>query len=99
MLVHFVAFWLKKGTSAEVRDDFRKGLESLRAIKHAEALYVGTPIPSDRPVVDKSYDFALTVICKDARALEAYQADPIHRAFVDKNRPRWERNLVYDAAG
>ena len=99
MLVHFVAFWLKKGTSAEVREDFRTGLESLRAVKHVEALYVGTPIPSDRPVVDKSYDFALTVICKDAKALEAYQADPIHRAFAEANRPRWERNLVYDAAG
>ncbi len=98
MLVHFVVFWLKKGTSAEVREDFRMGLESLKAVRHAEALYVGTPIPSDRPVVDKSYDFALTVICKDARALEAYQADPVHRAFVDKNRPAWERNLVYDAA-
>ncbi len=98
MLVHFVLFWLKKGTTPEVRAEFRKGLESLKAVEHVESLHVGTPIPSDRPVVDKSYDFALTVMVKDARALEAYQNHPIHKAFAERNRPRWERNLVYDAA-
>ena len=97
MLVHFVLFWLKKGTSDKERAEFRKGLESLKAVESAEALYVGAPIPSDRPVVDTSYDFALTVIFKDKAALDTYQVHPIHKAFVEKNRPRWERNLVYAA--
>jgi hypothetical protein len=97
MLVHFVLFWLKKGASERDKAEFRKELESLAAVETAEALYVGAPIPSNRPVVDTSYDFALTVIFRDKAALEAYQVHPLHKAFVEKNRPRWERNLVYDA--
>jgi hypothetical protein len=97
MLVHFVLFWLKKGTSEKERAEFRKSLESLASVETVESLHVGTPIPSDRPVVDTSYDFALTVVFRDTAAMEAYQVHPLHRAFVDKNKPRWEKLQVYDA--
>jgi hypothetical protein len=97
VLVHFVLFWLKKGISAAERAEFRQGLESLRAVPSAQALYVGAPVASDRDVVEKTYDFALTVVFADAASLEAYQVHPTHKAFVEKNRPRWEKLRVHDA--
>jgi hypothetical protein len=98
MLVHTVLFWLKKDLDADQTADFRKGVESLRGIDSAEAVYVGTPSNTpERPVIDSSYDFCLTVILKDIPAHDAYQADPIHQAFIAKYKDFWEKVKIYDA--
>lgn len=98
MLVHSVFFWLKPGLSDADRAAVRKGLESLSAIKAAEKVYVGVPAATPRrPVVESSYDFALTVIVKDIAAHDAYQADPIHQAFANTFKPMWDRILIFDA--
>jgi hypothetical protein len=69
------------------------------AISAAEAVHVGTPAPTPpRPVIDTSYDFALTVLVQDVAAHDAYQADPIHLAFVAAFKPFWDRVQIYDAA-
>lgn len=99
MLVHSVFFWLRKDLSPEQRDAFRKGLESLAGIAAAEAVYVGTPAATPpRPVIDSSYDFALNVLLKDVAAHDAYQADPVHLAFVAEFKSCWDRVQIYDAA-
>jgi hypothetical protein len=99
MLVHSVFFWLKKDSSKSDLLAFRQGLETLTKITSAEAVYVGTPAATaPRPVVDASYDFALTVLLKDVDAHDAYQADPIHLSFVEQFKPKWERVQIYDAS-
>jgi hypothetical protein len=98
MLVHTVYFWLKPDLSDAQRADFRRGVESLGTIKSVEKAYVGTPARTEkRPVIEGSYSIALTVICRDLAAHDVYQADPIHRAFVDRFHTFWTRVLVYDA--
>lgn len=97
MLVHSVFFWLKSDLSEEQRSAFRSGVESLAAIPSAEAVYIGTPAATDRPVIDRSYDIGLTVVLKDLAAHDAYQVDPIHRKFVDEFGGYWARVLIYDA--
>jgi len=98
MLVHTVYFWLKAELSDEQRAAFRRGVESLKGIQAAEAVYVGTPAATaKRPVVDDSYSVALTVVCKDVAAHDAYQVDPIHLKFVEEFRSYWTRVLIYDA--
>lgn len=97
MLVHSVFFWLKPNIPAEKVKAFREGLESLRAIETAHALYVGTAVPSDRPVVDSSYSFGLTVIFNNAVGLETYQVHPLHKEFLQKFSSFWDKVLVYDA--
>ena len=98
MLIHSVFFWLKPETTPAQRAAMRVGLESLRAIKTGEAVYVGTPAAlPERPVRDSSYAFALTVVFKDAAAHDAYQVDPLHEAFIHEFRPLWARVQVYDA--
>jgi Stress responsive A/B Barrel Domain len=99
MLIHSVYFWLQPGLTAAQRAEFRRGVESLAAIKSVERVHVGTPagVP-DRPVVDKTFDFGLTVVCRDVAAHDAYQADPIHRAFVARFSSDWTRVQIFDAA-
>jgi hypothetical protein len=98
MLVHSVYFWLQPGLTAAQCAEFRQGVESLAAISHVEQVHIGAPaaVP-DRPVVDKTFDVALTVVCRDVAAHNAYQADPIHRAFVARFSSYWTRVQIYDA--
>jgi hypothetical protein len=99
MLVHTVLFWLRKDLTPAQREEFlTQGLKSLRPIKSVSELHVGTPAPIvPRPVVDASYSFALTALFKDVAAHDAYQVDPVHKAFVERFKPYWERVQIYDA--
>jgi hypothetical protein len=100
MLVHSVYFWLKPELTEAQRVAFRAGLESLRGVKSVDTLYIGTPAPSpDRPVVDRSYSFNACVLFKDLAAHDAYQVDPIHKAFVETFKSSWTKVQIYDAAG
>ena len=99
MLVHSVYFWLKPELTAAQRADFRRGVETLIAIKAAKQVFVGAPAATPkRPVIDDSYSIALTVLCKDLAAQDAYQVDPIHLKFVADFKTFWTRIQIYDAA-
>lgn len=97
MLVHSVFFWLKPELTEVERAAFRAGVESLKGISAVEAVYIGTPAPTDRPVIDRSYDLGLTVLMKDMAAHDAYQVDPLHTAFVQQFSGHWQRVVIYDA--
>lgn len=97
MFVHTVYFWLKKDLSPAQRADFRKGVETLTAMESVESAYVGTPAATARPVVDRTYDVALVVLLKDLAAHDAYQVDPIHKAFLAEFASYWEKVVIYDS--
>jgi hypothetical protein len=98
MLVHSVFFWLKPELTAQQRADFRAGVESLGGIKAVSAVYVGVPAKTPkRPIIEDSYSLALTVVCQDIAAHDAYQVDPIHLAFVNSFKTYWSRVQIYDA--
>ncbi len=98
MLYHCVYFWLKPELTPAQRAEFRRGVESLKGIKAASKVAVGTPAATARrPVVDASYDVALVVECRDVAAEAAYQVDPLHLAFVEKFKSCWTRVQIYDS--
>lgn len=98
MLFHCVYFWLKPELTAAQRADFRRGVESLAAIKSVVATSIGGPAPTTaRPVIDHSFDVALIVQCRDVAAEAAYQIDPIHLAFVAQFKSHWTRVQIYDS--
>ena len=99
MLVHTVVFLLSNDLSPAQREEFRvEGLESLRPIGSVSQLFVGAPAPiPPRPVVDASYSYAITALFADVAAHDAYQIDPVHRAFVDRFKSYWDRVQIYDA--
>lgn len=100
MLVHSVYFWLKEDISAEQRREFSTALRGLRVIDSAQAVYVGSPAATpDRPTIDASYDFALTVLFDSVEAHDRYQVDPAHTDFIAQHKAWWTRVQVYDAEG
>ncbi|NBB80105.1 MAG: Dabb family protein [Verrucomicrobia bacterium] len=98
MLVHNVLFTLHKRLDGPELTEFRMGLESLKYIKHAEAVFIGGPAPvAERPVLIANYDFCLTVLLKNVAAHDAYQQDPLHQEFLRTHKDKWKRVRVFDA--
>jgi hypothetical protein len=98
MLVHTVYFWLKPNLTSAQRAKFVRLLKALGKIKSVEAVYVGKPAKTEkRAIIDDSYSYALTVLCKDLAAHDAYQVDPIHDEFRNKCHTFWTRVQIYDA--
>ncbi|MGC6455491.1 MAG: Dabb family protein [Coraliomargaritaceae bacterium] len=98
MLVHTVLFWLKDELEEAQRSSFLQGLESLKGIESVEAVYIGTPAETtERPVIDTSYDYCLTVLLPDMAAHDAYQVDPLHSAFLEQFNTCWKAVKIYDA--
>ena len=99
MLVHTVLFWLKEDLDDAQRSAFHEALEALSGTAAAAKVYIGTPAETPkRPTIDDTYDFCLTVLLQDMEAHDAYQLDPLHTAFLEKNRLLWKRVQIYDAA-
>ncbi len=96
MLIHSVYFWLDKNLPAVKRAEFRKALEELKKIEGMEAVYVGEPAATTRPAVDRTYDFALTVMMRDLHAHARYQEDPKHKQFLEQYASCWIKVVIYD---
>ncbi len=97
MLTHTVIFWLKEGLSEEDKNLFFEGARSLTTIDSVMQSSIGTPADTPvRPVVDSSYDCALSVVLEDMTAHDLYQADPVHLAFIEKCAHLWDKVVIYD---
>jgi hypothetical protein len=98
MLIHSVYFWLKPELTDAERANFRAEVQKLSAVRTIEKIYVGPPASlRERDVTERSFDVALTIVFRDGPAHDAYQVDPIHLAFVERNQRSWTRVQVYDS--
>ncbi|HET8654483.1 MAG TPA: Dabb family protein [Longimicrobiaceae bacterium] len=96
--VHSVYFWLRPELTAGQRAEFERGLRSLRSIENVRHGWIGVPAATDRPIIDRSYSYALTLAFDDAAAQEAYQAHPVHDRFRERfGEGYWEKIVIYDA--
>lgn len=93
MFVHSVYFWLQEGTD---REAFAQDLATLGDISTVKGYHMGTPVPSERPVVVGDYDYGITVIFDDKAGHDTYQDDPLHHAFLANNKPKFAKIQVYD---
>ncbi len=98
MLVHTVVFWLKEDLSKEQVAAFRGGLETLRSIVYAKAVYIGTPADTaaDDAIVDRSYTYAATFLFNNVSDHDEYQVHPVHKRFLKNYGDFWSKILVYD---
>jgi hypothetical protein len=97
MFSHVVIFWTDPDRP-KAADDLiagaRKYLAPLPGIVH---FHVGNMAPSQRPVVDQSYQVALNVVFESKQAQDDYQVHPLHLEFVEKVfKPNCRRVVVYD---
>ena len=97
MFVHSVYFWLKPNLNEADQAQFWAGVRALGTISAVTHCFIGTPAATARPIIDRSYSCALTIVFADDAAQEAYQIDPIHDAFRLECAHLWDRVLIYDA--
>jgi len=51
----------------------------------------------DRPVNDRRFHVALTLVFENTASHNAYQASARHREFIDRNQENWAEVRVFDS--
>lgn len=97
MFVHVVNFYLKKRLSEAEVKQFEAGVSTLGSIDGLLIFNVGKPAATDRPVIDKSYDYCLLTAFADQAAHDHYQEVPVHLQFIDACKHLWEKVVIYDS--
>ncbi len=97
---HHVYFWLnEEHQNAEDRATFEKGLDSLLKIDLVEGGRWALPAKVVvRPVIDQSWDYALTMRFKTIEDHDNYQEDPDHHVFINSFKDWWAQVQVRDLA-
>jgi len=95
---HHVYFWLKEDSKGdESCRGFEAGMEKLLEIGTiASGVWgrqAGTP---ERPVTDKTWDYALSLKFDSVADHNSYQDDPDHHVFVEAFKDRWAKVQVMD---
>ena len=98
MFVHTVYFWLKADISAAEKSEFVEGVRSLTTIPSVKHGWVGTPADTDRPVIDRTYSYGLTVVFDDLAGHDVYQVHSIHKTFLELKH-LWTAVKIYDFEG
>ncbi len=94
---HVVLMWQKRPGNTADRAALIAACEELRAVPGVRSLHTGTALPSDRPIVDDSFDVGLTVRFDSVAALSAYGINPFHVKRKDEVLvPLTKKILVYD---
>lgn len=97
MFSHIVVFWTKKEIAGAAEQLIAGAEKHLRPIPGATVFHVGRMVTDGRPVVESSYQVALTTVFESRQARETYRAHPGHDRF--KNEfcvPLVERHAIYD---
>ncbi|MGE0142767.1 MAG: Dabb family protein [Planctomycetota bacterium] len=96
-VAHTVFFWLRADAPSSLKhemiDFYRTQVPKAPGI---ESINVGTPLPSDREVVDDSFDVGTTLVFTSAQDEKVWQDHPIHDDLRARFLPHVERVMVYD---
>jgi Stress responsive A/B Barrel Domain len=97
---HHVYFWLKEEHQNAVdRGIFESGLASLFTIDLVAGGRWAVPAKvMVRPVIDQSWDYALTMQFETIEQHDAYQTAPVHLAFLTSFKEWWGQVQVKDLA-
>jgi hypothetical protein len=94
---HVVVCWLKEPGNEIARAQLIGTSLGFKDLPGVVDVHAGTPLPSDRPVVDDSFDVAITMTFRDEAALRAYETHPAHKAAVENIlKPLVARFVIYD---
>ena len=96
--VHTVYFWLKNPADQTDRAKFEKSLKTfLNSSKYIQTKHLGVPANTDRPVIDRSYTYCLSLTFASKADQDKYQAEDVHLVFIKESEMLWKKVLVYDS--
>lgn len=95
---HHVYFWLKEEKKTEeARAEFTKGLELCKNVPSVSGGSWGVSAATpERPVTDKSWDYALYLSFDSVEDHNAYQVHPDHDVFVNNCKDFWSKVSIMD---
>jgi len=97
MFSHVVIFWTDPA-NPKAADELLAGMEKyLRPLPGVLHFHAGKMATSHRPVVDQSYQVALSIVFPDKKAQDDYQEHPLHIEFVNNVfKKTCKKVIVYD---
>ena len=94
---HIVICWLKEPDNELHRQKLIAEAKKMETMAGVLSVEVGTMLPSERAIVDSSFDIGIIMSFRDQRGLEAYLSDPAHqKATKEVLAPLTSRVVVYD---
>ena len=94
---HVVICWMRDPTDITARQELIDISRSLEMIPGVKSVYAGTMLPSERPIVDNTFDMALVMQFANEADLRAYVSHPGHEQAVrDWIKPLTRRVVVFD---
>lgn len=96
-VAHVVLVWMKSPGNAEHRQKIMEASRQLGLIDGVGTLNYGEPLPSDRDVVDDSFDVALYFEFTSQDAMNSYTTDPLHVQILrEQIAPLTDHYIAYD---
>lgn len=96
---HVVVCWLKEPGNVTQRQALIDASRRLNAIPGVIAVSAGSVMPSERAVVDSTFDIALVMTFTDADAMRRYLTAAQHLDMMrNMIQPLTQRVLIYDFA-
>ena len=96
-LNHIVLCWLKEPGNPQNISKIIRMTQSFEKIPGVLEARAGVVVPSDRKVVDDSFDIGILIVVRDQDALQEYLDHPIHQKAKEETLlPLVEKVLVYD---
>jgi hypothetical protein len=97
MFSHIVIFWTKPEVPNAADELLAAAKKYLQGLPGILQFHAGRMVPSERPVVDQSYQVALNMTFATKQAQDDYQMHPQHVEFVERFfKPLCSRALIYD---
>ncbi len=94
---HIVLCWLKEPGNTEHRAKIIETTRSLKKIPGILSISVGEAVPSERKIVDDSFDVGITLTFATEEEMNAYLEHPLHKkALKNSLMPLVSKVVVYD---
>ncbi len=94
---HLILIWLKDTGNPEQRQQIITATQSLQQLPGVISVRVGQVMPSDRNIVDDSFDVGVHMLFTDRQSMERYGSNPEHLRILNQIvMPLTQRLLIYD---
>lgn len=94
---HVILCWLKDPGNDSNREKLIRQTRQLESIPDVISIKVGEMLPSQRPIVDNTYDIGIIMSFKDQKAMNRFLDNPIHQEASQKVLiPLTSKVIVYD---